>query len=191
MSTAATSPLGTTAEAPPAPAFNPLQQVTLGLADAFTTQNAVTIIVPPRELAHTRLGRALPIDWDKIQATGGREGDVILRDGDIVYVPTQPTLVLVAGAVQNQGPLRYERGMKVQDAINQAGGPGKDAVLRSAIVIRVNGQTKPARMKDPVLPGDIVIVPTQYITQVVRSQSTLERALSALASLALTFRFLY
>ncbi len=163
-------------------------QVTLGLAQVFTTQNAVTVVVPPRELANVPLGKALPIDWRKLQATEGKLGDVILRDGDVVYVPTQPTLILVAGAVQNQGPQRYEPGLKVQEAIARAGGLAKDAMLPSALVIHANGQTRPMGMRDLVQPGDVIIVPTKYIIQNVRTQSTLERILGTIANAAVSFR---
>jgi protein involved in polysaccharide export with SLBB domain len=186
--TAPTPSTGTAAPAAPAPTPSAVEQVTLGLAEAFTTNNAVTIVVPPRELANIPLGKALPVDWRKMQATQGRLGDVILRDGDVIYIPTRPTLILVAGAVQNQGPLRYEAGLRIQDAIDEAGGLAKDAVLRSALVIHVNGQTRPARMRDAVQPGDVVIVPTKYIIQNVATQSSLERILGALANAALAFR---
>ncbi len=172
----------------PAPAPTPVEQVTLGLAQAFSTQNAVTIVVPPRELAAGTFARAIPVDWKRIQATEGKEGDIILHDGDVVYIPTTPSLVMVAGAVRNQGPIRYERGLTVQRAIDQAGGLAKDAILRQTIVIRLNGQTIPVRSKEAVQPGDIIIVPTHYIIQTARVQSGWERILAALGSLALTFR---
>lgn len=188
VGTAAVAPTGTGTPAATEAVPSSVAQVTLGLAQVFTTQNAVTVVVPPRELANVPLGKALPIDWRKLQATEGKLGDVILRDGDVVYVPTQPTLILVAGAVQNQGPLRYEPGLRVQEAIAEAGGLAKDAVLRSALVIHANGQTRPVGMRDLVQPGDVIIVPTKYIIQNVRTQSTLERILSTLANAAVSFR---
>lgn len=168
-----------------------MNQVTLGLAQVFSTQNAVTVVLPPRELAMTTFAKAIPVDWARLQATQGREGDVVLRDGDVVYVPTQPGLVMVAGAVRNQGPVRYEPGLTVGRALDLAGGLGKDAVLRQTIVIRLNGETKPVGSREKVEPGDILIVPTQYILQTARAQSGVERILSALASVAVAFRFLF
>ncbi len=202
---AAPAPAGAPAPAAPAvPAAPPtagtgaapsptsqMNQVTLGLAQVFSTQNAVTVVLPPRELAMTTFAKAIPVDWARLQATQGREGDVVLRDGDVVYVPTQPGLVMVAGAVRNQGPVRYEPGLTVGRALDLAGGLGKDAVLRQTIVIRLNGETKPVGSREKVEPGDILIVPTQYILQTARAQSGVERILSALASVAVAFRFLF
>jgi protein involved in polysaccharide export with SLBB domain len=172
----------------PSSAASAVQQISLGLAQAFTTQNAIMITVPPRDLTTTTFSSAIPLDWKRLQATQGKQGDVVLLDGDVVYIPTTPTLVLIAGAVQNQGPIRYQPGMRIADAINQGGGPGKDAVLRSAIVIHANGQTVHVGPKDAVQPGDIIIVPTQYIIQEAHDQSALERILSSLANAALFFR---
>jgi protein involved in polysaccharide export with SLBB domain len=128
------------------------------------------------------------IDWQQVQASQGKRGDIVLEDGDVVVIPHTPTLVLVAGAVENQGPIRYQPGMRVQDAINRAGGLGKDAVLRSAIIIRLNGQVIHVSPRDGVQPGDIVMVPTKYIIQKSHDKSQLERALAALADVALLFR---
>jgi hypothetical protein len=165
-----------------------LEQVTLGLAQAFSTQNAVTIVVPPRALVNTTFSSAIPLDWHRLQASQGKQGDVVLQDGDVIYIPTTSNLVLVAGAVQNQGPIRYQPGMRMRDAVEQAGGVGTDAVLHAAIVIHLNGQTLRVSMTDMVEPGDIIIVPTKYITQKSRDQSALERALATVANAALFFR---
>ena len=169
-------------------ASSAVQQVTLGLAQAFSTQNAIMIAVPPRDLTTTTFSTAIPLDWKRLQASQGKDGDIILFDGDVVYIPTTPTLVYVAGAVQNQGALRFREGMRVVDATEESGGLGKDAVLHSAIVIHANGQVDHVTPKDKLAPGDIVIVPTQYIIQKAREQSGAERVLTALANAALFFR---
>jgi hypothetical protein len=165
-----------------------IQQVTLGMAQAFTTQNAVMIAVPPRDLTTATFSTAIPLDWKLLQDSQGKQGDIVLMNGDVIYIPTTPTLVLVAGAVENQGPIRYCPGMRVSDAIRESGGVGKDAVLHSAIIIHINGQVDHAMPKDRVAPGDIIIVPTQYIIQKAREQSGAERVLTALANAALFFR---
>lgn len=188
--TVSPTPAPSTSAVPPPAGVSPAvqQQVTLGLAQALTTQNAVTVVVPPRNLSGTVFASAVPIDWHRLQASQGKQGDVVLQDGDVVYIPTTPTTVLVAGAVQVQGAIRYQPGMRIRDALDQAGGLGKDAVLHSAIVIRANGQTLHVNTKDAVQPGDIIIVPTQYIIQKAGSQSAIERILSALANAAIIFK---
>ena len=185
------APAGETAAAPttePTPATTTTQQVAQGLAEVFSTQNAVTLVIPPRELQGTTFAQAIPLDWAQMQASQGARGDVILQDGDVVYVPPQPSVVLVAGAVQNQAPIRYQKGMTVQEAIRQAGGASKDAALKHVLVIRLNGQVAPVGMRETVQPGDIVVVPTEYIVKTVRAQTPLERVLSTIADIVVAFR---
>lgn len=172
----------------PAPATTTTQQVAQGLAEVFSTQNAVTLVIPPRELRGTTFAQAIPVDWAQMQASQGARGDVILQDGDVVYVPPQPSVVLVAGAVQNQAPIRYQKGMTVQEAIRQAGGASKDAALKQVLAIRLNGQVTPVGMREHVQPGDIVVVPTEYIVKTVRAQTPLERVLSTIADIIVAFR---
>jgi len=174
----------------PTPATTTTQQVARGLAEVFSTQNAVTLVIPPRELLGTTFARAIPLDWAQLQASQGARGDVILQDGDVVYVPSQPGVVLVAGAVQNQAPLRYQKGMTVQEAIRQAGGASKDAALKQVLAIRLNGQVVPVSLRDQVQPGDIVVVPTEYIVKTVRAQTPLERVLNTIADVIVAFRVL-
>jgi len=167
--------------------------ITKGLADAYSDNRGnVLLIVPPRDLAESTFSRAIPIDWQQLQASNGQRGDVVLRDGDILYVPTRPTLILVAGAVQNQGAQRYVPGLKVKDALAQAGGAGSDAELGRMMVIHANGQMNSVqKLTAQLQPGDALIVPSTYIIRNIHSQSGLERIMSFLAATVAGFRYMF
>jgi protein involved in polysaccharide export with SLBB domain len=169
------------------------QILTQGLADAYADNRGnVLLVAPPRDLAAGNFSRALPLDWTALQASAGARGDVVLRDGDVIYVPVRPALILVAGAVQNQGAQRYEPRLTIGEALQRAGGPGPDAEVGRLVVVRFNGEITAAVKLTTVLePGDAVVVPSTYIIKNVHSQSGLERIMSFLAATVAGFRFLF
>lgn len=182
------------AEAPaPAVLQKTTQVLTRGLAQAFgDNRGNVLLIAPPRDLAEATFSRVLALDWPQVEKTRGQRGDVVLRDGDVIYVPARPGEVLVAGAVQNQGAQRFEPGMSVRDAITRAGGFGPDSDPSRILILRCNGQVTPiVRQSEKLQPGDAVLVPTTYMVKALHSQTGLERIMSFLAATVAGFRFLF
>lgn len=164
-----------------------VRQVTRGLAAAFAAQGSVTLIVPPRELLDQGFAQALPLDWAELEASRGARGDVPLQDGDCIYVPAKPTVIMVAGAVHNPSPMRYEPGLTVAEVIRRAGGLGRDAVPGEALLIRSNGQVVSAASGEKLQPGDVVVVPTDYMIRKIKTESIFERTLSLVANLVTSF----
>ncbi len=102
------------------------------------------------------------IGIDRILATQGREGDVTLKPGDKVFVPSIPTGISVMGAVGSNGTLGYAPQLKVKDYIRRAGGFTRQADKDETRLIRADGEV----LSDGVLGkramlGDIVVVPTR------------------------------
>ena len=187
---------GTTAGLPtPAPAVvrQATQVLTKSLAGAYSdSRGNLLLVIPPRDLASATFSRALPVSWKELQASAGQRGDVILGDGDVIYVPVRPGLILVAGAVQNQGAQRFTEGLTVGMAVQRAGGLGPDAEPNRLLIIRLNGEIVPVTRRATRLePGDAVIVPTGYIVHNIHSASGIERLLSFMASTVAGFRFLF
>jgi polysaccharide export outer membrane protein len=91
----------------------------------------------------------------------GRAQNVILADGDTVFVP-KAEMFFVTGYVKNGGPFLHDAGMTVSKAISMAGGiTEKGSRSRIRITRLVDGKQiilKDVRMDDPVLPGDSVEV---------------------------------
>jgi polysaccharide export outer membrane protein len=61
------------------------------------------------------------VDLPNAVARGGPRDDVVLENGDVVYVDRAPT-IYVYGEVQRPGAMRLERGMTVRQALAGAGG---------------------------------------------------------------------
>jgi polysaccharide export outer membrane protein len=94
----------------------------------------------------------------------GRAPDVIIRDGDNIFVP-KAEMFFVTGYVRSPGPYVWEEGMTVLVALSKAGGiTERGAGGRVRIIRIVEGERKQigVEMTDLVLPDDTVEVPQRY-----------------------------
>lgn len=91
----------------------------------------------------------------------GRAQDILLSDGDTVFVPKAETF-FVTGFVRNGGPFLHDAGMTVSKAISMAGGiTEKGSRSRIRITRVVDGKQvvlKDVKMEDLVQPGDSIEV---------------------------------
>ena len=95
----------------------------------------------------------------------GKAQNIKMRDGDTIYVPKSER-VWVVGQVRNTGPVVFEEGMTVFEAIAAAGGiTEKGSNSRIEIVRIENGQRKSidAKQTDVLKPGDQVNVRTRRL----------------------------
>jgi polysaccharide biosynthesis/export protein len=96
-----------------------------------------------------------------IDLQSGRAQNVMLADGDTIFVPKAETF-FVTGYVKNGGPFLHEVGMTVSKAISMAGGITEKGSRSRIRITRVTDgkQTviKDVKLDDPVLPGDSVEV---------------------------------
>ena len=101
------------------------------------------------------------VDLPALFAAGGAARDIVLRNGDAVWVDRQP-LVYIYGEVQRPGPMRLERGMTLLQALATGGGLTARGTEKGIRVHRKgsNGEvevTQPA-MTDTLREGDVVFV---------------------------------
>jgi polysaccharide export outer membrane protein len=101
------------------------------------------------------------IDVPAIYLEGKRENDVVVAGGDVIYVHRAP-MYYIYGEVQRAGSFRVERGMTVQQALAQAGGPGTRG---TEYWIRLHRRDKSGEVVksspelfDQVLPNDVIYV---------------------------------
>ena len=108
--------------------------------------------------------------------------DIVLEDGDYIYVPSKPNYVLVLGDVYNQISVPYVKGKPLSYYLEQVGGPAKNADLENIYVIKANGRVVARRnyekffrfsweegklyfagdfMDMPLDEGDTIVVPTE------------------------------
>lgn len=95
--------------------------------------------------------------------------DMVLEDGDRLFVPFRPATVSVVGAVYNSNAFLYKPGKTVAEYMRLAGGPSRDGDKRHAFVLRANGATISNQHNANLLvnnfnnlrlmPGDTIVVP--------------------------------
>lgn len=103
------------------------------------------------------------IDMERILATGGAEGDILMEPGDRVYIPPTPSGISVLGAVGANGTLKYVEGRKVKEYIERAGNFTRRADKNETRLIRAGGEVFAGGdvLGEKVRLGDIIVVPSQ------------------------------
>ena len=86
--------------------------------------------------------------------------DVLLQPGDTLYVNKAPTFYIY-GQAQRPGTYKIERGMTIQQALAEGGGP----TARGSERLRLDRKRDDGsvvhvepRLSDPVQPGDVLYV---------------------------------
>jgi polysaccharide export outer membrane protein len=89
------------------------------------------------------------------------QDDILVQGGDTIFVNKAP-VYYIYGEAQRPGPYRIERGMTVQQAVAQGGGPTARGSLNRLRLTRVGPDGRQvetdARLGDPVLPNDVIFV---------------------------------
>ena len=165
-------------------------QITRGLSQVFTSEDATAVIVPPRKLSGEVWVRAVPIDGERLVASDGAEGDFPLADGDVLVVPRMPTTVAVLGAVVKQGAVPYVPGQRPHYYLQAAGGTTDDGWIGRLVVIRANGRVQPYAVSTEIKPGDAILVPSRFIFRNIDKPTTLERILSLIGTAVTTYLIL-
>lgn len=107
------------------------------------------------------------IDLEKALANPGSAHDVVLRDGDELYIPQYQSTVKISGAVTYPNSVTYTNGMSVKSCLSQAGGYN-DIARKYPIVIYMNGKVATTRKRfiffkhyPKVEPGSEIVVPAK------------------------------
>lgn len=103
------------------------------------------------------------IDMEKALANSGSDYDVVLREGDVIYIPEFVNTVKISGSVMYPNTVAWEKGAKLKHYINMAGGYGNMAKKKKAYIIYLNGTVARARRGDSQLiqPGCEIVVPSK------------------------------
>ncbi|NLZ19847.1 MAG: capsule biosynthesis protein [Bacteroidales bacterium] len=99
------------------------------------------------------------VELDKALARPGSEYDLILREGDHIFVPEQLSTVRISGAVMYPNTAIYVPGKGVEHYINAAGGYGARARRSRVYIVYMNGRVQKAGAGGKVEPGCEIIVP--------------------------------
>ncbi len=101
------------------------------------------------------------IDLPGLFAPGGRVNDVLVQNGDVLWVDRAP-MVYIYGEVQRPGPMRLERGMTLMQALATGGGLTQRGTEKGIRVNRKDAdgkvQSSQPAMDESLKDGDVVYV---------------------------------
>ncbi|MDC6166647.1 polysaccharide export protein EpsE [Paucibacter sp. XJ19-41] len=114
-------------------------------------------------LSGTRNGQAFrtEIDLPALFAPGGRSQDILVQNGDVLWVDRAP-MVYIYGEVQRPGAMRLERGMTLMQSLATGGGLTQRGTEKGIRVHRKGADGKvqilQAAMDEALKDGDVVYV---------------------------------
>ncbi len=109
------------------------------------------------------------INLERIITTPGRRGDLILQDGDVIYVPKELQTVKISGEVLAPSTSVYAPSKGFKQYISQAGGFSSRALRKSVYVRYANGSVKSTNRflfvnnYPPIKPGAEIFVPRKEV----------------------------
>lgn len=119
---------------------------------------------------YSRKGQLIGNDLRTVLSDPGAEENLLLDDGDTLFIPRQSEIVQIQGAVLNPSSVSYKVGYTFDDYIGEAGGYTDNARARKAYVVYSNGRKDRKRPflkrrfatdsgRPRVQPGSVIIVP--------------------------------
>jgi protein involved in polysaccharide export with SLBB domain len=101
----------------------------------------------------------------------GTAADLEVRAGDVLFIPKQPSFILVSGQVFNPTAVGYRPGKSGNWYLSQSGGPTVLADKKAIFVIRADGSVIGGRgsvwsgnsLGEVLQPGDTVVVPEKAV----------------------------
>jgi polysaccharide export outer membrane protein len=145
------------------------------------------------------LGRVV-VDIDGVIG-GDAEADLVVGDGDSIFVPKFTNTIAVVGEVYEPGTFKLDKGLSVKDYLELAGGETTYALTKNTYVLRANGSVSYVRSglwkrvasfdggrSNAISPGDIIVVPTNLdydkpLDRVASITSVLFQSFSSIAAL--------
>lgn len=130
------------------------------------------------------------INLKKIMENKNSYQDLVLKDGDVLIIPSEKQTVEVKGLVLAPSLVRYEKGKSTRSYINSAGGFSDNAQKKSVYVVYANGDVKGTsrflffRNYPKVAPGALVIVPEKPEKKTVSTAETVS-IMTAITTLAI------
>lgn len=100
------------------------------------------------------------IDLEKILKKPGRNGDIVLREGDVINIPIMNNVVKITGGVMYPNAVAYREEMTLNDYIENAGGFGYRARRSKVYVVYMNNTISKGR-GSKIEPGCEIIVPVK------------------------------
>jgi polysaccharide export outer membrane protein len=137
----------------------------LSKAGGLTKESGDKAIIKRKAVSPGNPEIIITLDLKKLLEEGDMSSDVLLMDSDNVYI-AKGGVFYITGEVRKPDAYKYEEGITVIKAATMAGGfTEKAASGRIKIIRKIQGKEKiieKAEMDQPVLIGDIVVVPESF-----------------------------
>lgn len=101
----------------------------------------------------------IPVDLQRLLVEKDETQNVLLQNGDIVFMPVVEDKVYVVGEVKTPGSHDYRPDLTPREYLAMAGGPAQRAKLSETTVTFRNGRTYAMAEAPPLEPGSVVTVP--------------------------------
>lgn len=121
------------------------------------------------------------VDLQKALAKPGSSSDIVIQEGDSIYIPQLNNVVKISGEVMFPNTVAYVEGKSASFYINQAGGLSTKGKKRLAYIVYPNGQVGKIRRGD-VLPGCEIVVPTKPEKKIDTQRTSMWLALASTVS---------
>lgn len=119
------------------------------------------------------------IELDKaIEHPGDDRYDIVVKDGDELFVPGQLSTVSITGEVMYPNTVSYNREMRACDYIDQAGGYSLKAKKSRAYVLNPNGTVARLNHYSRIEPGATIIVPAKRLRDTMNAGQILSMTMS-------------
>lgn len=136
----------------------------LELIESFSDKDNDTIAVPVEKIKEKDFFK-IGIDLKKIMSEKRSKYDLILEEGDELFIPSERQTVKVEGEVMSPSLVRYEKGKSFKQYIESSGGFSSEAKKNRAYVVYANGDIKTIKSflffksYPDVKPGSVILVP--------------------------------
>ncbi len=136
------------------------------------------------------------IDLEEALKNRGGYADIVLREGDVIYIPEMNNTVKISGTVMYPNTVTYKNSASLSYYINQAGGYGNRAKKSKVYVVYANGNVGKVKRFGgaKIEPGCEIIVPSKpekngsNIAQTVTMASTITSMAAMIATLFRAFK---
>ena len=126
-----------------------LLEIATNAADSLTARRAIY-----------KKDYTVGIDLSNAIKSKGSVDDIILAEGDSIYVPQLSNVVKISGEVLHPNTVTYIKGKGANYYLNQAGGITDEARKKRAYIVYANGQVSTLKKGD-IEPGSEIIVPSK------------------------------
>lgn len=123
--------------------------------------------------------KSVGIELDKaLENPGDDRWDIVLQDGDELFIPGQLNTVSITGEVMYPNTVAYNKDMRAADYIDQAGGYSLKSKKSRAFAINPNGTVKRLSHYSRVEPGATIIIPAKKMTDKMNTAQILSMTMS-------------